>query len=131
MGINSIISPDDLLKTEGIPPGWYPAEIIKYEEAETKGTADKPSDGSMNAIFLFKLLDGPGKGREFKRYFNEKSMHWGKNLWVTLFPTAFDKKKGGNLNSEMFKATEGTKLKVYVKKDKAGKFDEISDYMPL
>lgn len=131
MGINSIINPDDLLKTEGIPPGWYPAEVIKYEEAVTKGSDEKPSDGSTNAIFTFKLLDGPGKGREFKRYFNEKSLHWGKNLWATLFSQAFDKKKGGNLSTQMFESSVGSKLKVYVKKDKAGKYDEISDYMPL
>lgn len=131
MGISSIVTPDDLLKTEGIPPGWYPVEVIKYEEAVTKGSDAKPSDGSMNAIFTFKILDGPGAGREMKKYFNEKTLHWGKNLWAVLFPGAFDKKKGGNLTSEMFNSTVGTKLKVYIKKDKEGKYDQVEDYQPL
>src|SRR5689334_22871852 len=96
MAINSILTPEDLAKNDSTPPGWYPAEIIAYDEAVTKGSDDKPSDGNMNAIFTIKLLDGPTKGREFKRYFNEKALGFGKNLWAIIIPN-FDKKKGGNL----------------------------------
>lgn len=130
MGINSIVTPEDLVKTEGTPVGWYPAVVLKYEEAITKGSDAKPSDGSTNAIFTIQLTDGPTKGREFKRYFNEKTLYFGKNLWAVLFPN-FDKKKGGALTTQMFESTVGTKLAVYVKKDKDGKYDTIEDYRPL
>lgn len=129
MGINSIVTPEDLAKGEATPPGWYPAEVISYDEAVTKGSDEKPSDGSMNAIFTFKLLDGPTKGKEFKRYFNEKSLGFGKNLWATLF--GFDKKKGGQLSTEMFRSAVGKKCEVYVKRDTSGKWDTIEDYRPL
>ena len=130
MAINSILTPEDLAKGESTPPGWYPAEIVAYDEAVTKGSDEKPSDGSMNAIFTIKLLDGPTKGKEFKRYFNEKSLGFGKNLWAVIIP-GFDKKKGGNLSTEAFRAGVGKKLQVYVQKQKDGKYDEISDYRPM
>lgn len=130
MGFKTIVTPEDLLATEGLAAGWYPAEIISYEEAITKGTADRPSDGSTNAIYTFKLIDGPGKGREFKRYFNEKpkSMAFAKALWNILFGQEW--KKSG-ISDEMMKAKVGSKLQVYIKKDKDGKFDNIDDYRPL
>jgi hypothetical protein len=130
MALRAILTPEDMMKGEAIPPGWYPAEVSKYEEAAVKGSAEKPSDGSVNAIFYFKLLDGPGKGKEIKRFFNEKSLGFGKNLWAVLF-SSFDKKKGGELNSEMFTSAVGKKLKVYVKRDDNGKWDTIEDYQPL
>lgn len=130
MGINSILTPEDLAKNDTTPPGWYPAEIVSYDEAVTKGSEEKPSDGSMNAIFTFKLLDGPTKGREFKRYFNEKVLGFGKALWPVIIP-GFDKKKGGNLTSEAFRASVGKKVKVYVTKDKKSGYDTIEDYQPL
>ena len=134
MAINSILTPEDLSRGDAVPPGWYPAEIISYDEAVTKGSDEKPSDGSMNAIFVIKLLEGDtkgaGKGKEFKRYFNEKALGFGKNLWAIVIP-GFDPKKGGNLSTEAFRATVGKKLMVYVSRDKGGKFDNIEDYRPL
>ena len=129
--MRAVLTPDDLKKGEPAQPGWYPAEIINYEEAVTKGTADKPSDGSINAIFTFKILDGDAsvKGREFKRFFNEKVLSFGKNLWNVLFQ--FDKVKGGELTSEMFRSSVGKKLMVYVAKDKKTGYDTIEDYRPL
>lgn len=128
--MRTIVTPEDLLATEGTPVGWYPAEIIKYDEEVTKGTADKPSDGSMNAIFTFKLLDGPSKGREMKRYFNEKpkAMAFAKALWAILFGKDWMKQP---LTTEMFQASVGKKVAVYVKKQDNGKYDEIADYRPL
>lgn len=130
MAINSILTPEDIARGEATPPGWYPAEIISYEEAVVKGSDEKPSDGSMNAIFTIKLLDGPTKGKAFKRYFNEKSLEFGKNLWALIVP-GFDKKKGGNLSTEAFRASVGKKMKVYVTKDKKSGYDTIEDYSPL
>ena len=130
MGIQSIVTPADLLKTEGVEPGWYPASIVSYDEATTKGSDEKPSDGSTNAIFEFELLEGTWKGRKFKQYFNEKNLHWGKELWAIIIP-GFDRRKGGNLSSDAFKATVGKKLMVYVQKQKGGKYNEIKEYRPM
>lgn len=123
MSINSILTPADLMGND-IVPGWYPAEIIKYEEAPSKG------DQSTNCIFYFKILgDGNAKGRELRRYFNEKSMFFGRNLWLTLgFVT---KEKGGSLTTPMMESSVGKKLSVYIKKDKEGKFDTVEDFKPL
>jgi len=123
MSINSILTPADLLGND-IVPGWYPAEIIKYEEAPSKG------DQSTNCIFYFKIIgDGPTKGRELRRYFNEKSMFFGRNLWLTLgFVT---KEKGGSLTTPMMESSVGKKLSIYIKKDKDGKFDTVEDFKPL
>ena len=122
-----ILTPDDARKNEPIPPGWYPAEITNYEEAIVKGTPDKPSDGSTNAIFYFTLLDGIGKGKTIRRFFNEKALNFGKNLWKLFF--GYDAAKGGELTSEMFQSLVGKKLLVYVKRD--GQWDSIEDYRPL
>ena len=126
--MRAILTPQDMLKGEPIPPGWYPAEIVKYEETVTKGTADKPSDGSMNAVFYFKILDGEKKGTELRRYFNEKALGFGKNLWALLFK--FDKKNGGELTSEMFASTVGQKMLVYIKKG-TNNYDSIEDWRPI
>lgn len=135
MAINSILTPEDLSRTEGIAPGWYPMEIVSYDEAVTKGSEAKPSDGSMNAIFTLKILEGSkespqAKGKEFKRYFNEKSLYFGKNLFTIIVP-GFDPKKGGNVSTEAFKASVGKKLQGYVSKDKKSGYDTIEDYRPL
>lgn len=131
MGINAILTPADLAKGEAITPGWYPVEIVSYDETPTKGSPEKPSDGSMNAVFEMKILEGADgvKGRIMKRYFNEKALGMGKNLWAVLFN--YDTKKGGPLSSEMFRSSVGKKLSVYIKRGANGKFDEISDYKPL
>lgn len=129
MGINAILAPSDLVGRE-IPAGWYPAEITKYEEAVTKGTEAKPSDGSTNAIFYFTILDGPAKGREIRRYFNEKFMGMGKNLWPLIIPGFVAGKGGVPVNTENMSASVGKKLKIYVKKGTNG-FDSVEDFQPL
>lgn len=126
--MRAILTPEDLKKGEAVPPGWYPAEIVKYNEEVTKGSTEKPSDGSMNAIFFFKILDGPNAGKELRRYFNEKALGFGKNLWNLLFQ--FDKIKGGELTSEMFASSVGKKMLVYIKKNKEG-YDSVEDWRPL
>jgi hypothetical protein len=131
MGISAILTPQDLSAGKPIEAAWYPLEITNYKEEVTKGKPDKPSDGSTNAIFEFTIIDGPEgvKGRKINRYFNEKALGFGNELWATLFPNAYDKDKGGNLTSEMFQSAKGTKLKGYVKMD--GKFPTIESYLPL
>jgi hypothetical protein len=123
MSINTILTPADLAGND-IVPGWYPAEIIKYEEAPSK------TDQSTNCIFFFKIIgDGPAKGRELRRYFNEKVMFFGRNLWITL--GFVSKEKGGSLTSQMLESSVGKKLSIYIKKDKDGKFDTVEDFKPL
>lgn len=130
-----ILSPDDLKKGDLFDPGWYNAEIASYNEERTKGNAAKPSDGSMNAIFVFKVLDGVHKGAELKRYFNEKALGFGKNLYKTLnLPKTGD--GGYDLSTELFQKTVGAKLKIYVKRGVATdgsnkEFNEVSDFMPM
>lgn len=131
--MRAALTPDDLKMGDplpAIPPGWYPAEIVKYDEAVTKGTDTKPSDGSMNSIFYFKLLDGPGKDRELRRYFNEKVLGFGKSLYATL---GFPKNASGgyDVSSELFAKTVGSKMLVYVKLDPKTKYDSIEDFKPM
>lgn len=133
MGINSVVTPDDLRKTEPVKSGWFPAEIVSYDEQPTKDKPNKPSDGSTNAVFEFQILEGDPniKGRKFKSFFNEKSLHFGKEFWAVLFPGKFDSKKGGGLTSEMFRGAVGFKLMVYIAKDKNSGFDNIQGYKPM
>lgn len=130
--MRAVLTPDDLklAEREPIKPGWYPAEIVKYDEVETKGTDEKPSDGSMNAVFYFKILDGEPKGRELRRYFNEKVLGFGKNLYATL---GFPKNAGGayDVSTELFRQTVGSQMMVYIIKDKKTGYDSIEDFKPL
>lgn len=135
--MRAILTPEDLKSTERppTPAGWYPSEIVKYEEAVTKGTDAKPSDGSINAIFYFKILDAPSgaehmKGRELRRYLNEKSLKWGKNMYAALnFPR--NGQGGYEVSSELFKQTVGSKLMIYVKLDNKTGYDSIEDYKAM
>jgi len=133
--MRAALTPDDLKIADPlppIPPGWYPAEITKYDEAITKGTDEKPSDGSTNSIFFFTLLDGPEKvkGRELRRYFNEKVLGFGKNLYATLgFPK--NATGGYDVSTELFQKTVGFKMMVYILKDKKTSYDTIEDFRPM
>lgn len=128
-----VLTPDDLKKGDLVDPGWYICEISNYEEVVTKGTPAKPSDGSTNCIFYFKVIDGPKKGVEFKRLFNEKALGFGKALYKTV-GLPFDPEKGYELSTELFQKMVGIKLKVYVKRgtsDKGNDFNDPTDYAPL
>lgn len=129
--MRSVLTPKDLAMNKPVTPGWYPFEITKVSEEVTKGTADKPSDGSMNVIYEFTAIDGPDnvKGRSFRKYFNEKALGFGERLWLVLFPETFKKDVGGELNSEMFASTVGKQVKGYLKQD--GKYANLEDFQPL
>jgi len=122
-----ILTPDDLKRGDLVEPGWYPMEIVDYEEKE----AD--TDKSTNCIFKFKILDGPSKGVSPQKLFNEKALGFGKALWKTLgFP--FDPVKGYDLSSELFRQTIGFKLQGYIKRGKSNKgneFNDIVDFRPM
>ena len=128
--INEVLTPTDLMFDKPVEPGWYTAEITKFEEKVTKDKPDKPSDGSVNAVFTIKVIEGPEHllGRTFDSYFNEKFLKFGKNLWATIIP-GFGKDKGGSVSTAAFEASVGKQLQVYIKMD--GKYPRIEDYRPL
>lgn len=129
--MRAILTPDDLKKGDLIPPGWYPAEIVDYDEAPASENAKNP--GSTNCNFYFKVIDGPSKGATCKRLFNETALGFGKALWKTLkFP--YDEVKGYDLSTDLFKQTIGSKLKIYIKRGKSNQgneFNDVADFMPL
>jgi len=132
--MRAVLTPEDLKRGDLVEPGWYASTIIGYEEIATKGSASKPSDGSMNAVFTFKLDEGPNTGSELKRYFNEKALGFGKNLYeaVELPKNAAG---GYDLSTEVFQKFVGSKCKIYIKRGKnndTGKdFNEVADFKRL
>lgn len=125
--MRAILSPDDLKKGDLVEVGWHPAEIIDYKEEEAK------TDKSTNCLFIFKIIDGSGKGVTPQARFNEKALGFGKNLWKALkFP--YDATKGYELSTDLFKQTIGHKVKIYVKRgksDKGNEFNDVADFLPL
>lgn len=133
--MRAVLTPEDLKRGDLMEPGWYAATIINYDEAVTKDNAQtgKKSDGSMNAIFTFKLDEGPNVGAELKRYFNEKALGFGKDLYAAI---GLPKNAAGgyDLSTEIFKKFEGSKLRVYVKRGKGDnnkEFNEVADFKAL
>lgn len=125
--MRSVLSPDDLKKSDLVEPGWYPAEIVGYEEKEAE------TDGSTNCTFKFKIIDGPAKGVSPNKLFNEKALGFGKNLWKSL-NLPFDAVKGYELTTELFQAQVGKKVKIYIKRGKSNKgneFNDITDFQPM
>lgn len=122
-----ILTPDDLKKGDLVEPGWHPLEIVDYKEE------DADTDGSTNCIFLFKIIDGPGKGVQPRKLFNEKALGFGKALWKSLnFP--YDPERGYDLSTDLFRQTIGHKVQGYIKRGKSNKgneFNDIVDFRPM
>ena len=132
MSIRSILTPDDLAERK-MDPGWYPGKITKVTEEVVKGSTEKPSDGSMNAIFFFEVKDPSkpdAKAREMRRFFNEKALGFGRNLWYTTGLLVKNSKAPQELTYEMMQSTVGKEMMVYIKKNAAG-YDNIEDFRPL
>lgn len=128
--MRSVLTPDDLKKGDLAEVGWHPAEIIDYTETQAE------TDGSTNCNFFFKIIDGPNKGITAKRLFNEKALGFGKGLWKLFFgdPNPTVGYTADQLNSDQFKSKIGTKLKIYIKRNKSNKgneFNDVVDFMPL
>ena len=122
-----ILTPDDLKKGDLVEPGWHPMEIVDYDEKEAS------TDKSTNCFFHFKIIDGPYKGVQPRKMFNEKGMGFGKSLWQTL-QLPYDAVKGYELSTDLFKKTLGFKLQGYIKRgksDKGNEFNDIVDFKPL
>ena len=125
--MKAILTPDDLKKGELAEVGWHPAEIVDYTEKEAE------TDGSTNCNFHFKIFDGPNKGIQPRRLFNEKALGFGKALWAVLYGPP-DPTKGYELSSERFKSSIGTKLKIHISRGKSNKgneFNDVDDFLPL
>lgn len=129
--MRAILTPDDLKKGDLVEAGWHPAEISKYDENPASDDAKNP--GSTNCNFYFKIIDGPFKGVESKKLFNETALGFGKTLWKTLgFP--YDPVKGYVLTTQLFEQTVGHKLMIYVKRGKSNKgneFNDVVDFRPM
>lgn len=131
--MRAVVTPDDLRKADLIDkPGWYPAELVNYEEEPVSKTAK--NQGSVNCFFYFKIFDGEYKGITPRTQFNESALGYGKELWAAL-KLPFDKVKGYELSTDLFKQQIGKKIKIYVKRGKnadTGKeFNQIDAFMPL
>jgi hypothetical protein len=134
MGFRAVLTPDDLKKGELVPEnGWYPAEIVDYDESEAGEDAKSP--GSTNCNFHFKITGGPASavGLTAKRLFNETALGFGKNLYATLgFPK--DASGGYELSSDLFRQTVGSKLEIYIKRTKSNRgneYNDVQDFRPL
>lgn len=116
-----VLTPEDLKKGDLMEPGWFPFEITDY----TEEPAD--TDGSTNCIFHFKCIaEGPFKGVSPRKLFNEKALGFGKSLYAAL-NLPFDKEKGYDLSTDLFKQTIGHKVMGYVKRGKSNKGNEFND----
>ena len=125
--MKAVLTPDDMRKGDLAEVGWHPAEIVDYTEK------DAETDGSTNCYFHFKILDGPSKGIQPRRLFNEKALGFGKALWKTA-NLPYDAVKGYELSTELFKTMIGMKMKIYVKRGKSNlgnEFNDVTDFMPL
>ncbi len=121
---NWVVTPEDLSKGDLANPGWHPAEIIKYEETEASEDAKNP--GSTNCSFYFKILDGPNKGVECRRLFNETAWGFAKDFFITMkFPK--DEKGNYKISAQLFEQTVGKKLMIYIKRGKSNKGNEFND----
>lgn len=116
-----ILTPDDLKKGDLAEPGWYTLETIDYTEE------DADTDGSTNCIFHFKILnDGPFKGIQPRKLFNEKALGFGKSLWKA-YKLPYQEGVGYELSTELFKQTIGHKVQGYIKRGKSNKGNEFND----
>ena len=125
--MRAILSPDDLKRGDLVEPGWYPLELVDYTEEPAN------TDKSTNCIFLFRVFDGKDKGVSPRTQYNEKALGFGKNLWAAL-KLPFDKVKGYELSTELFKSQVGKKIKGYIKRgksDKGNEFNELKDFQPI
>lgn len=127
--MKAVLTPDDLKRGDLAEIGWHPMEIVDYTEKNAE------TDGSTNCIFHFKILDGPSKGVQAQRLFNEKALGFGKSLWAVLFGPP-DPKLGypTQLESSSFKSQIGKKMRGYIKRGKSNKgneFNDLQEFQPL
>lgn len=133
MGFRAVLTPDDLKKGDVVSEnGWYPVEIVEYEETEASDKAKSP--GSCNSNFHLKIIDGPASdiGKTAKFMVNETALGFGKKLYAALkFPLV---NGGYELDSELFRSTVGAKIRAYIKRgksDRGNEFNDVQDFKPM
>lgn len=127
-----VVTPEDLKKGDLVQEiGWKAVEIKDVQESEASKDAKTP--GSTNITFFFEILDGKDKGVVVKRLFNETAWGFAKNFFAAMnYP--MDEAKNYQISMELFRASIGAKLKVYVKRGKSNQgneFNDVSDFLPL
>lgn len=132
MSFRGVMTPDDLRKGDLAPVGWHPVEIIEYKEGEASEDAKNP--GSATFTFVFKILDGPGKGIECRKLYSEVALGFMKDLLITLGVAKKDQTANIELSSELFESFVGKKLMLYNKhgeSNRGNKFNDVTSFKPL
>lgn len=128
MGFQTILSPEDLKKSDLVPTGWYLFKITGYEEKPA--TTDK----SINCYFTVQVQEPEQfKGVSPRCMFNEKALGFGKALWKAL-DLPWEEGVGYRLGTDIFKQTVGSYFMGYIKRatsDKGNDYNELADYMAL
>lgn len=118
------VNKTDILRSKVVdPPGWYPAVLKAVNQKPAK------TDGSINTICTFHILEGPYAGVPIDSLFSEKAPGFAVPLMEALL--------GRKINPEGeqvdFEKGIGTKIKIYVINDiyQGRKVNKIEDYRPL
>ena len=125
-----VVTPEDLKKGDLAEVGWHPAKIIDYEETEAGDDAKSP--GSTNCNFRFEILEGPSKGIQPRRLFNETAWGFAKTFFAAMqYPK--DEKGNYKVSSALFRQSVGHTLQIYIKRGKSNRgneFNDVVDFRP-
>lgn len=120
------ISPDDLAKGKLIDqPGWYPVEIISYEEKLSK------AGDSTNAIIDFKIIGQSNTGIVRRVWFNEKAPG---TMGALLTALGIEENEDGSMSADLSAASlVGRKVNAFfVRGEYEGRpTNEIREFAPL
>jgi hypothetical protein len=117
------LSSEDLAGGMLVNPGWYPCEIVKYEEKPAQ------TDRSTNCNIYLKVLSGEFAGARSRVLLNEKAMGFGKNLFLALGAKMTPDTKGKMelKGVELSPALVGKKLDVYLARGTSNKGNDFND----
>lgn len=69
MGTKLSITKDDVNASKLLVPGWYPCDVIAYEESPASASSKNP--GSLNRNMQFRINEGENEGVKLRTTFNE------------------------------------------------------------
>lgn len=125
------LTSEDLAAGQLVEPGWFPVEIIKYEEKPSNG------DRSTNCISHMKVIGGKGAGAKTRLLLNEKAFGFGKNFFKALgAKETTDPATGKPVMTGIILDTSllGKKLDVYLVRGTSSRgndFNDAKDFAPL
>lgn len=102
------ITPQDVLRSKTIEPGWHPVEITDVVDSLAK------SDNSQNTTVKMVIIGGPFKGVPVDRLFNEKAPGFAINFVEALGGKVSETE---NVSIELGENLKGRKLQVYIKNE--------------